>query len=67
MAKTLTSATSFMRDNTSGDLVRSGNVTPSGGLAYRMESGNTFHLSKDETAVLQRFGYRPRYVPGAAP
>lgn len=65
MAKALTSATAFMRDNTSGDRVRSGNVTPSGGLVYRMESGNTYRLSPAEAATLARFGFRPRYVPGA--
>ncbi len=59
----LTKATDFMRDNTNGDNVTFGNVTPSGGLRYRMESGNVYQLSASEVAVLQRFSFTPRYAP----
>lgn len=59
----LTKATGFMRDNVSGDRVRSGNVTDAGGLIYRMESGNIYRLSPAEVAVLQRFNFTPRYLP----
>ncbi|CAN7303830.1 hypothetical protein LJR164_001585 [Phenylobacterium sp. LjRoot164] len=58
----LRKATQFMRDNTSGDLVKSGNVTPSGGLVYRMQSGLVYRLSVKEAAILARYVYKPRYV-----
>lgn len=60
-----TKATDFMRDNVSGNLVKRGDTTKSGGLVYYMETGPAYRLSAKEAEVLGRYNFRPRFVEGA--
>ncbi len=66
MGKVLTSAIMFMRDNTSGVFVVSGNIhgATGEGLKYKMDNGTTYVLSKAEVERLQRYNYTPRYAKG---
>jgi hypothetical protein len=64
MAKAITSAIIFMRDNVNGNFVTKGNVhgRDGDGVIYKTVDGITYILNAEELKKFDRYGFKPRYL-----
>lgn len=65
MPVTLTKATQFMRDNTSGDLVVKAVLRKDGAIRYKMQEGHSYLLDRAQLDILDRYEFKPRFAKEA--
>jgi hypothetical protein len=54
-------AATFMRDNTTGNLVVSANCRKDGKIRYKMEGGHSYLMTEGDIETLSRYNFKPRF------